>query len=66
MCGMSALTGSKALVWARHIYARLWASSRCLLGLGLGIYFIVQAVRQQRIMRGLLWRGGINVLRNVS
>jgi len=35
-------------------------------GLGLGIYFLVQAVRQQRIMRGLLWRGGINVLRNGS
>jgi hypothetical protein len=36
------------------------------LGLGLGIYFIVHAVRHKRIMRGLLWRGGINVLRNVS
>lgn len=32
------------------------------LGLGLGIYFIVRAVKQKRIMRGLLWRGGINVL----
>lgn len=30
------------------------------LGLGLGIAFIVQAVRQKRIMRGLWWRGGIN------
>jgi len=28
-------------------------------GLGLGSYFIVQAVRQKRTMRGLLWRGGI-------
>lgn len=36
------------------------------LGLGLGIFFIVHAVRHKRIMRGLLWRGGINVLRNVS
>ena len=36
------------------------------LGLGLGIYFIVQAVRQKRIMGGLLWRGGINGLSNVS
>lgn len=36
------------------------------LGLGLGIYFIVYAVQQKRIMRGLLWRGGINVLSNVS
>jgi membrane protease YdiL (CAAX protease family) len=36
------------------------------LGLGLGIYFIVHAVQQKRIMRGLLWRGGINVLSNVS
>lgn len=36
------------------------------LGLGLGITFIVHAVRQKRIMRGLLWRGGINVLNNVS
>jgi len=33
-----------------------------LLGLGLGIYLIVHAVRKQRIMRGLWWRGGINVL----
>ena len=32
------------------------------LGLGLGIYFIVRAVRQKRIMRGLLRRGGINML----
>ncbi len=32
------------------------------LGLGLGIYFMVQAMRRKRIMRGLLWRGGINVL----
>lgn len=32
------------------------------LGLGLGSYFIVDAVRQKRIMRGLWWRGGINVL----
>jgi membrane protease YdiL (CAAX protease family) len=36
------------------------------LGLGVGIYCIVHAVRQKRIMRGLLWRGGINVLSNVS
>lgn len=36
------------------------------LGLGLGSYFVVQAVRQKRVMRGLLWRGGINVLRNIS
>ncbi len=36
------------------------------LGLGLGSYCIVQAVRQQRSMRGLLWRGGINALSNVS
>ncbi len=36
------------------------------LGLGLGIYFIVHAVRQKRILRGLLWRGGINGLSNVS
>jgi len=34
------------------------------LGLGLGIYFIVHAVRQKRILRGLLWRGGINGLSN--
>ena len=32
-------------------------------GLGLGIFFVVHAVRQKRVMRGLLWRGGINVLR---
>lgn len=32
------------------------------LGLGLGIYFMIQAVRQKRIIRGLLWRSGINVL----
>jgi uncharacterized protein len=36
------------------------------LGLGLGSYFIVRAVKQKRNMRGLLWRGGINVLSNVS
>lgn len=36
------------------------------LGLGLGFYFIVHAVRQKRMMRGLLWRGGINGLSNVS
>jgi hypothetical protein len=36
------------------------------LGLGLGSAFLVQAVRQQRTMRGLLWRSGINVLRNVA
>ena len=36
------------------------------LGLGVGSYFIVQALRQQRIMRGLWWRGGINVLSNVA
>ena len=36
------------------------------LGLGLGIYFVAHAVQQKRIMRGLLWRGGINVLSNVS
>ncbi len=35
------------------------------LGLGLGIYFIVHAVRQKRIMGGLLWRGGINELNAV-
>lgn len=34
------------------------------LGLGLGIYFMVQALRQNRSMRGLWWRGGINLLRN--
>lgn len=32
------------------------------LGLGLGIYFIVHAVQQKRNMRGLLWRSGINAL----
>ena len=36
------------------------------LGLGLGFYFMVHAVRQKRMMRGLLWSGGINVLSNVS
>jgi membrane protease YdiL (CAAX protease family) len=36
------------------------------LGLCLGSAFLVHAVRQQRIMRGLWWRGGINVLRNVA
>ena len=36
------------------------------LGLGLGSSFLVHAVRQNRIMRGQLWRGGINVLCNVS
>jgi uncharacterized protein len=36
------------------------------LGLGLGSYFMVRAVQQKRTMRGLLWRGGINVLKNVS
>jgi uncharacterized protein len=36
------------------------------LGLGLGIFFIVRAMQQKRTMRGLLWRGGINVLHNVS
>jgi hypothetical protein len=36
------------------------------LGLGLGSSFLVHAVRQRRIMRGLWWRGGINVLSNVS
>jgi membrane protease YdiL (CAAX protease family) len=30
------------------------------LGLGLGIFFLVQALRQKRIMHGLLWRSGIN------
>ena len=35
------------------------------LGLGLGIYFMVRAVRQKRIMRGLLRRGGINELNAV-
>ncbi len=32
------------------------------LGLGLGSYLIVQAMRQKRMMHGLLWRGGINLL----
>jgi uncharacterized protein len=36
------------------------------LGLGLGITFVVRAVQQKRTMRGLLWRGGINALRNDS
>ena len=36
------------------------------LGLGLGIYFIARAVHQKRIMVGLLQRGGINQLGNVS
>jgi membrane protease YdiL (CAAX protease family) len=36
------------------------------LGLGVGSYFIVHAVRRKRIMRGLLWHGGINVLSTVS
>lgn len=36
------------------------------LGLGLGSYFLVRAVRQNRTMRGLWWRGGINVLSNGS
>jgi uncharacterized protein len=36
------------------------------LGLGLGLYFIVRAVQQKRTMRGLLWRGGINALRSNS
>jgi uncharacterized protein len=36
------------------------------LGLGLGITFVVRAVQQKRTMRGLLWRGGINTLRNDS
>ena len=35
------------------------------LGLGVGVAFSVHAVRQNRIMRGLLWRSGINVLSNV-
>jgi hypothetical protein len=34
-------------------------------GLGVGISFLVHAVRQQRMMRGLVWRGGINVLHAV-
>ena len=36
------------------------------LGLGVGIYFLVQAVRKQQIMRGLWWRSGINVLSNIA
>ena len=36
------------------------------LGLGVGSAFLVHAVRQQRIMRGLWWRGGINSLSDVS
>jgi len=36
------------------------------LGLGLGLYLTVYAVRQKRIMRGLAWRGGINVLSQMS
>lgn len=32
------------------------------LGLGLGSYLIIQAMRQKRMMHGLLWRGGINLL----
>ena len=36
------------------------------LGLGLGLYLIMHAVRQKRMMRGFLWRGGINELSNVS
>ena len=36
------------------------------LGLGLGIFFSVRAMRQKRTMRGLWWHGGINVLSNVS
>jgi len=36
------------------------------LGLGVGSSFLVHAVRQQRIMRGLWWRGGINALSDVS
>jgi membrane protease YdiL (CAAX protease family) len=31
------------------------------LGLGLGAYLMVHAVRHNRIMRGLLWRSGINM-----
>jgi membrane protease YdiL (CAAX protease family) len=34
------------------------------LGLGVGIAFLVHAVRQKCIMRGMWWRGGINVLSN--
>lgn len=36
------------------------------LGLGLGLYLTVYAVRQNRILCGLFWRSGINVLSNVS
>lgn len=36
------------------------------LGLGLGSYWMVRAVRQKRLMRGLLWHGGINGFRNIS
>jgi uncharacterized protein len=36
------------------------------LGLGVGSAFLVHAVRQHRIMRGLWWRGGINSLSDVS
>lgn len=36
------------------------------LGLGLGSYFLVQALRQKRSMRGLWWRSGINMLSNGS
>ena len=35
-------------------------------GLGVGSFCLVYAVRQQRIMRGLWWRDGINVLRTVA
>jgi uncharacterized protein len=35
------------------------------LGLGLGLFFVVSAVRKKRTMRGLIWRSGINVLRNL-
>jgi membrane protease YdiL (CAAX protease family) len=36
------------------------------LGLGMGSAFLVHAVRQHRIMRGLWWRGGINELSDIS
>lgn len=36
------------------------------LGLGLGLFFIARAVRQKRIMRGFLWRSGINQLSDAS
>ncbi|MFN8443168.1 MAG: type II CAAX endopeptidase family protein [Caldilineaceae bacterium] len=36
------------------------------LGLGLGCYWMVRAVRQKRILRGLLWHGGINRFRNIA